>query len=253
MLINGSKIDAAKILYDFTQNMQDINSLEDIYKKTISLFKKELPYDLAIFYMFDFTEKLVAKEKSGIDVNSEAYSDSKIDLLFLQSNFKKQQLQIFNKWSEQKELQKLFFTSNIIHTVAVIPFITSNRILGFLCIGLKSNYVFQENEKALLETIGYITVNTLKSYLYIEALNNHNQILRKIARNMRHDFANDIQTISLTIELFTTTELSEEQKKYMRLLTNAKNSAIEKLDELKSMKNKFEDEIEIVLGLPITN
>ncbi|HUT81748.1 MAG TPA: GAF domain-containing protein [Candidatus Bathyarchaeia archaeon] len=253
MRINNKEINAAKILYDFTQTMQDINSLEDIYKKTIALFKNKLPYDLAIFYMFDFTEKLVVKEKSGIDVNSDMYSDSPTNLFLLQSRFNKQQLQIIEKWKDQKELQKLFFVSDIIQTVVLLPFITANRILGFLCIGLKSGYDFKDNEKALLETIGYITVNSLRSYLLIEALNNHNQVLRNIAKNMRHDFANDIQTISLTIELFSVTELSDDQNKYLRLLNNAKNSAIEKLNELKSLKNKFDDEIEIVLGLPIIN
>ncbi|MBN1330760.1 MAG: hypothetical protein JXA54_14910 [Candidatus Heimdallarchaeota archaeon] len=253
MQINDKNIDAAKILYKFTRSMQEINSLEDIYKKTITLFKKELPYDLTIFYMFDFTERLVVKEKSGIDVNSDIFSDSSSNLSLLQSSFNKQQIQIFQNWKKHEELQKLFFVSDIIQTVALIPFITSNRILGFLCIGTKSNHVFLDNEKALLETIGYITVNSLRSYLLIEALNNHNQALRNIAKNMRHDFANDMQTISLTIELFNTTELSDDQNKYLRLLNNAKNSAIEKLSELKNLKNKFEDDIEVCLGLAIVD
>jgi hypothetical protein len=66
---------------------------------------------------------------------------------------------------------------------------------------------------------------------------------------MRHDFANDLQSIAMALELLTFTDLSEDQQKYVRILEKAKVSAVEKIRELKQLKIKYEKEIDPVIGI----
>ncbi|MHA1213009.1 MAG: GAF domain-containing protein [Candidatus Heimdallarchaeota archaeon] len=251
MKIKGKEINEMKIFYDFSKNLQKISSLDDIYKKIISIFTKTLPYDLAILYMFDFTERLLVKEKTGIEVNSEIFSDDPANLDLLKSKFKEPKIYIYNKWNTENELHKLFFKADQIFTVALIPYIAHNHILGFLCIGSKEPYTFTPNEILLLESIVCTTSRFLGYVLINEILSSHNQELRNIAKNMRHDFANDVQSIALSIELLHSTELTEEQSKFVRILGNAKNSAVDKINELRKLKKKFEDEIPFNFGLPL--
>ncbi|MHA1213345.1 MAG: GAF domain-containing protein, partial [Candidatus Heimdallarchaeota archaeon] len=146
MKIKGKEINEMKIFYDFSKNLQTISSLDDIYKKIISIFENTLPYDLAILYMFDFTERLLVKEKTGIEVNSEIFSDNPANLDLLKSKFKEPKIYIYDKWNTENELHKLFFKADQIQTVALIPYIAHNHILGFLCIGSKEPYTFTPNE-----------------------------------------------------------------------------------------------------------
>ena len=55
----------------------------------------------------------------------------------------------------------------------------------------------------------------------------------------------------MALELLAATDLIDEQKKYVRILEKSKVSAIEKLLELKQMKEKYEDDIELSLGIPL--
>jgi len=68
---------------------------------------------------------------------------------------------------------------------------------------------------------------------------------------MRHDFANDLQSLSMALELLATTNLSDDQEKYVKILEKSKNSAIEKLQELKQLKDKYEKNIDFFIGIPL--
>ncbi len=249
--IKGKEIHELKVIQELTVSFRSANSFDDIYNGCKIVFEKYLPYDSIIIFIFDFLENLQVKTKVGLEISIDE-SDSnpkKNDLL--KSLFNDKTMRSFHNWKGEMELQKIFFKSPQIMSVSIIPLISKNRILGFITIGNSAKYEFSEEENRILQILSQMISYYVENLLFQEDLLKQNEVLKGITKQMRHDFANDIQSMAMAIELLTTTELSEEQEKFTRILNNSKNAAIEKLQELKRLKNKFEKKVELSLGLTI--
>ncbi len=249
--IKGKEIHELKVIQELTVSFKSANSFDDIYNGCKIIFEKHLPYDSIMIFIFDFLENLQIKTKVGLEISIDKDDSNPNKNKLLRSLFNDKTMRSFHNWKEEKELQKIFFKSPQLMSVSIIPLMSKNSILGFITIGNSTKYEFSEEENRLFQILSQMISYYVENLLFQENLLKQNEELKNITRQMRHDFANDIQSITMAIELLITTELSEEQEKFTKILNKAKNAAIEKLHELKRLKNKFEKNVELSLGLTI--
>lgn len=251
MKIKGKAINKLDLFSGFSKTLGTANSLDEIYKETMAIFKKNFTYDSIIIFIIDFTEKLQEKAKTGIKTIKQLPSKSLDKIKLLREIIQEKGSKQIKNWQEEKELHSIFFDSNLIESVLLIPLFSKNQIFGFITIGETTDYTFSENEIILLETIGHLISYNICYFLFQKNMQKQNNELKEITKRMRHDFANDLQSLSMALELLATTNLSDEQKKYLRILEKSKNSAIEKLQELKQLKNKYEKDVDFFIGIPL--
>ncbi len=251
MKIKGKAINKLDLFSGFSKTLGTADSLDEIFKETMAIFESNFTYDSIIIFVFDFTEKLQEKVKTGIKTVKQLPSKSLDNIKSLTEIFQEKGSKQIKKWQEEKELHTIFFDSNLIKSVLLIPLSSNNKIFGFITIGETTDYVFSENEIILLETIGHLVSYNVHHFLFQENLQKQNNELKEITKRMRHDFANDLQSLSMALELLATTNLSDDQEKYVKILEKSKNSAIEKLQELKQLKDKYEKNIDFFIGIPL--
>jgi len=247
--IKGKAINKLDLFNRFSKTIGTANSLDEIFKETMVVFESNFTYDSIVIFVFDFTEKLQIKVKSGIEIFKHLPSKSSVDIKLLREITQGKSVKQINNWQEEKELQTIFFKSNLIKSVLLIPLSSNNHLFGFITIGETTEYTFSKNEIILFETIGHLVSYNVNHFLFQENMQKQNNELKEITKRMRHDFANDFQSLSMALELLATTDLSDDQKKYVRILEKAKISAIEKLQELKQLKEKYEKNDDFFIGI----
>lgn len=251
MKIKGKAINKLDLFSGFTKTLGTANSLDEIFKEAMAIFKSNFAYDSIIIYVIDFTQKLQEKAKTGIKTFKHLPAKSLDKIKLLRKITKEKSAKQIKNWQKEKELQTIFFDSDLIKSVLLIPLFSSNQIFGFITLGETTDYTFSENEIMLLEIIGHLVSYNVCHFLFQENMQKQNNELKEITKRMRHDFANDLQSLSMALELLVTTNLSDDQKKYVRILEKSKNSAIEKLQELKQLKEKYEKDIDFFIGIPL--
>jgi len=249
--IKGKAINKLDLFSGFSKTLGTADSLDEIFKETMAIFESNFTYDSIIIFVFDFTEKLQEKVKIGIKTVKQLPSKSLDNIKSLTEIFREKGSKQIKNWQKEKELHTIFFDSDLIKSVLLIPLSSKNQIFGFITIGETTDYAFSEKEIILLETIGHLVSYNVCHFLFQENLQKQNNELKEITKRMRHDFANDLQSLSMALELLATTNLSDDQEKYVKILEKSKNSAIEKLQELKQLKDKYEKNIDFFIGIPL--
>jgi len=249
--IKGKAINKLDLFSGFTKTLGTANSLDEIFKEAMAIFESNFTYDSIIIFVIDFTEKLQEKVRTGIKTFKQLPTKSLDNIKSLKKITQEKSVRQIKNWQEEKELQTIFFDSDLIKSVLLIPLYSKNKIFGFITIGETTEYAFSENEIILHETIGHLVSFNISHFLFEKNMQKQNNELKEITKRMRHDFANDLQSLSMALELLATTNLSDNQKKYVRILEKAKNSVIEKLQELKQLKEKYEKDIDFLIGIPL--
>ncbi|MCK5158485.1 MAG: hypothetical protein KAR08_04985 [Candidatus Heimdallarchaeota archaeon] len=251
MKIKGEAINKLDLFSGFSKTLGTANSLDEIFKKTMAIFESNFTYDSIIIFVIDFTEKMQEKVKTGIRTFRHIPSKSLDNIKSLTEILQGKGVMQIKNWQEEKELQAIFFESDLIKSVLLIPLLSNKQIFGFITIGESSDYTFSDNEIILFETIGHLVSYNVCHFLFQENMQKQNNELKEITKRMRHDFANDLQSLSMALELLATTNLSDDQEKYVRILEKSKNSAIVKLQELKQLKDKYEKDVDFFIGIPL--
>ena len=251
MKIKGKAINKLNLFSVYSKTLGIAKSLDEIFKETIAIFESNFSYDSINIFVIDFTEKLQEKVKTGNKTFKQLPSKSLDNIKSLTEIIQEKGSKQIKNWQEEKELHSIFFDSDLIKSVLLIPLFSNDQIFGFIAIGETTDYTFSENEIILLETIGHLVSYNVYQFLFQENMQKQNNELKEITKQMRHDFANDLQSLSMALELLGTTNLSKEQEKYLRIIEKSKNSAIEKLQELKQLKEKFEKDVDFVIGIPL--
>jgi len=235
------------ILFELIKTLEATETLDHLFSVAIQQLESYLDYNLIAILMFDAEENLEMKHCSNMEVKQGEKNQIKDKELF-KKEFQEKQLKIYYR-KQNKELLKTFFLPKSVKKVVIAPFITKNRLVGFLCLGKHDDSPISDEEKLLLEACAFSISFTINNLIVRKELTKQNKKLQIIAKKIRHDFANDLQSIGMTIELLLTTELSDEQSKFIRLLKNAKDSAVRRLKEFKELKNEFEKEVQTPYGL----
>ncbi|MHA1630972.1 MAG: GAF domain-containing protein [Candidatus Heimdallarchaeota archaeon] len=238
------------ILYELNKTLEQMENLEQLYAKAVEKLGESLLFDFIAIFMLNPEEKLEMKSMTGVEVKVQKKGKTIKKELF-KKEFQDRQLKIYQR-KDKKEILQHFFQFINLQKIAIVPFITKNLLIGFLCVGTRKD-AFTDDEKLLLEACAFSINFAITNLIIKEELLQQNLKLQTIAKNIRHDFANDLQSIGMTVELLLTTELSDEQNKFIRLLKNAKDSAVRRLQKFKELKNEFEKEISLPFGLNLEN
>ncbi|NHJ03972.1 MAG: GAF domain-containing protein [Candidatus Heimdallarchaeota archaeon] len=233
-----------------TESLNYSNSIQKSCEEIILIIKNCLYYNLATIHLFNEKGKLQLRGNFGIEIFQEKELIDKIDYNILADKFEKQKKPIFYTiWKEEKELSTIFIEFRNLKSIAILPIIFNKRLIGTMGVGYINKHEFGISEIRTLE----VTAKVISDFLGMHILQTNYQKqldeLNGTIKMMRHDFANDIQSFSLALELLTPSELTDDQQKYIRILNNAKNSAVKKLTELKGLKEKHEKTIEINIGI----
>ena len=108
----------------------------------------------------------------------------------------------------------------------------NNYLIGHFAFGYFNVHEFTKEEQIHIKLLGSALSPLIYTKLINENKNSKIDELTESLRQVRHDFANDIQSLALALELLASTELSEDQAKYLNILTNAKESAINRIIKL---------------------
>ena len=152
-----------------------------------------------------------------------------------------------------KEHNQIFPKLSTIQTIAIVPIIYKGTLLGFLSMGYRKEKKFVHGELLFFETLGIYLGELIGNFLINSNYQKHVTELSNVLKYVRHDFANDIQSIALAVELLEAAELNEEEQKYIRILNKAKDSSVNRIKELKQSKQKHEEEVTVGIGIPIEN
>ncbi|MBK5112471.1 MAG: GAF domain-containing protein [Candidatus Heimdallarchaeota archaeon] len=251
MKIKNEEFEKLDLFTGITKTLGTKDSLDEILKETMAVLEKNLNYKSIILYVFDFTEKLQIKAKIGIDTYKHTPSKTVDEIALLKGIAHGKCVKEYDNWEEQMELHSIFYDSSLIKSVLLVPLLSKNHLFGFITIGETTDYKFTENEFTLFEAIGQLVSYNINHFIFQENVQKQNNELKDVTKRMRHDFANDLQSIAMALELLESTDTNEEQKKYVRILEKAKVSAIEKLQELKQLKDKYEKDVDFFIGLPL--
>ena len=237
-------------LNELVKSLLDCTTLQKITEITVESIKEHLFFDIVAFYLFTQEQKLQLRANFGLDLSIEDEPNDLTDEFILE-NFTKKGVYVFYNWPEKKEHNQLFPKLKDILTIAVVPLIYKNTLLGFLSIGFRSEKKFIHDELLFFETLGLYLGELIGNFLINSNYQKHITELSSVLKYVRHDFANDIQSIALALELLQSTELNEEQQKYVRILNKAKDSSINRIKELKQLKQKHEEEVTVGIGIII--
>lgn len=228
------------------------NTIQKSCENLIKSIKDNLFYDLATIHLFNIERKLQLRANFGIKSFHKDEQKEELNLDVLKRKFvNKNKILFIKDWNKEVELSPFFSEFQSIKSIAILPLVYSDYLIGIISLGYKKMHEFKITEIRTLDIISSIFTEFIGSETIIRESKDRLDELNSLTRRMRHDFANDIQSIALALELLSNSELTEEQQKYIRILNNAKNSAIQKLNELKNLKQRHESDINSLLGLSL--
>jgi len=242
-------ISKIELFNEFLKVVGSVKTLEDFFTEILEVLNIIFPFDLITILTFNTISQEINYKTTNISplkIKSKPLGDSSTLVRIAKENGVKQLID----WQKQKELQKLLEVQKIKSTI-IIPLKTDKFIFGFLILGDMKNFEFSSDELKLFETLGYLISCNIDNFLTKENLNEQNIELKEVTRQMRHDFANDLQSIAMALELLASTDLNEDQQKYVKILDKAKISAVEKIRQLKQLKIKYETKVDPIIGIPI--
>jgi len=232
---------------EFLNELQQDISIKEFYKLINSIFTDKFSFDYLAVYIFGNDNKFRIKHK----MDKKLELPNEIDnLKIITSFFIENSLKFYKKKKFDGEIFDLFSKIKKIGSMILAPLIKKKHIYGFIWLAIREDNKYKPN-LTIMNIIIQIINCYLSNMLLLEEVIKHNKELQEIAKAMRHDFANDLQSIAMVNELLLTTELNNDQRRFVRLLGNAKDSATEKLAKIKQLKEKFEKEIDYSIGLPL--
>ena len=235
---------------DLLRILPEKETVQGICTQSIDILKGIKEFDASTISIFN--DEGILKLKSGYGYISDVKEPSSdIGYTALLELFPENKWVILAEWKIKKTLPKNFPELSKLNTIALFPIINDKKLIGVITVGYKKPTKFSVEKMRFLNTIGYIISNYLISLLYLNDLKSHLAHLQEVIKSMRHNFANDLQSITLGLELISSTNLTEEQQKFVRILNNAKTSAIKRIADLRSMKSDLEREVKINIGLKL--
>ncbi|MHA1503727.1 MAG: hypothetical protein ACTSPT_00895 [Candidatus Heimdallarchaeota archaeon] len=225
-------------------------TVQDISIQSIEIIKNLEIYDTSTISIFN--EEGILKLKSGYGYDSDVKEPSEdIDYTNLLELFSESKFVKIMDWKTNQTLRPYFPELSELSCVGLFPIIDQEKLIGIFTIGYKNPTKITPIKERFLNIIGCIISNYLIYNLFLNNLKSHITHLQDVMKSTRHNFANDLQSITLGLELISSTNLTEEQEKFVKILNNAKISSINKIDDLRSMKNDLEREVEINIGLKL--
>lgn len=240
----------SKAIIELLKILPEKETVQDICIQSIEIIKQMQVYDASTISIFN--DEGILKLKSGYGYESDVKGSSEdINYNDLIELFSEKKFVKIMDWNAKQNLHQYFPELKKLSCVGLFPIINDNKLIGVFTIGCQNPTKLTSTKERVLNTIGNIVGNNLIYILYLNNLKSQNAHLQEVMKSTRHNFANDLQSITLGLELISSTNLSEEQEKFVRILNNAKISAIKKIDDLRSMKNDLEREVEIDIGLKL--
>ncbi|MFW9922100.1 MAG: hypothetical protein ACFFDW_02300 [Candidatus Thorarchaeota archaeon] len=244
---DDNNIQVLKALNSLVQLFYEDRTLQKICEVSIEIIKNNLRFDLGTLRLFNYDNKLLLRANFGLS-SFEAHEISldNVIKLFPDGNAK-----YIHDDTNFIELRESFNEISSGSSFIINPIIFRKQVIGFLTVGYNSPHKFSSQEMLSINLYTNIFGCNLARKLLIENFQSQTDKLKEITKQLRHDFANDIQSIALALELLTPTDLTEEQQKYVKILNNAKQSAIDKISDLRSQKQNYEKDIIIDFGYRI--
>lgn len=240
------KIDTLNILNDFL-NLSFTATVQELCDWSINLIKDNYDFEITTISIFNNNSQLQLYAHFGLTNPKQSLLKTEFyRKLFLEGKQKS-----FNNKKIEEEIVEGFPWAKKNVTNIIQPIIYQNQVLGFLTVGYKDKKRIGEKKQKIIAIIALILGSKIGSIIQSQSFTEKIDALTDITRKMRHDFANDIQSLSLSLELFSSTDLTEEQQKYFRIMETAKKSAIEKITELKKIKQKYEQEKSFKIGFQL--
>ena len=232
-------------------NLPQMESTQDVCRFSIDIIKGVNEFDSATISLF--TKEGVLQLKSGFGfTNDTKQIVEDIDYSSLLDFFDSENKSKFTLWNKMKKLSQYIPELAKLGIVIVFPIISKIKLVGVIAVGNKKEQNISQEKQSFLDIIGAIINNQVIHSLYTGELTTRVTHFKEVMKSSRHNFANNLQSIALGLELLSSTNLTEEQQKFVKILTNAKNSAIKEIDDLRNMKNDLEREVEINIGLEFT-
>jgi hypothetical protein len=230
-----------EIVSELIQEIGTTETVTEFVRTTIKNLKKYLPLDfLQIYYIS--TDNLISKSSSFNGLEEVDFSTAEFKTI-LQKYFTANELKFYKNDTLQPDLLELIDKKETMSSiVAFQPLISKGQLLGIIIFGLEKSVVEIKQEfKIALKNIIEFIETMLFNRLQIERLSKENEVFRGQTKKMRHDFANDLQSISLTIELLDGTDFTDDQKKYLDILNRAIDKANEKIRLMKKQKRMMDE------------
>ncbi|MHA1125231.1 MAG: hypothetical protein ACTSO7_04930 [Candidatus Heimdallarchaeota archaeon] len=238
----------SEAIIELLRILPEKETVQDICIQSIKIIKNLQEYDASTISIFN--EKGIFKLKSGYGYESNVKEPSKeTDYTNLLKLFSESKLVKIADWNTKQSLHLYFPELSELSCVGLFPIMDQKKLYGVFTIGCEKPTKLTPTKERFLSTVGFIINNYLIYNLFLNNLKSHTAHLQEVLKSTRHNFANDLQSITLGLELIASTNLSDEQQKFVRILNNAKISSIKKIDDLRSMKNDLEREVEIDIGL----
>ncbi len=238
-------------LNELAKKVQTCKTTQKLTEETVKVIQKHLFYDAVVVHLFNVDLKLQLRANYGINIQKEIEQKKTLDYNIIIENLSVQKLYIYQDWIKRTEYHKLIPELTGFQSVAITPLIFKRRILGLVTIGYRKKQSFSHDEIIFFENVSILTSTSIGNLILQTNFQKRVDELQDTIKHIRHDFANDIQSIALALELLSTAELSEDQKKYIRILNKAKDSSITKITELKRLKIQHEENVDIDIGIPI--
>lgn len=238
-------------LNELAKALQVCNTTQKLTEETVKVIQDYLFYDAVVVHLFNLEQELQLRANYGINIQKENEKIEKQKHDSIIENLSEQKLFIFQDWIKRTEYHKLLPELDGFKSVAIAPLIFKKRILGMVTIGYRKKQNFSHDEIILFENISILVSTSIGNLILQENFQKRVDELKDIIKHIRHDFANDVQSIALALELLSPAELPEGQKKYLRILNKAKDSSINRIMELKRLKTQHEKSVDIDIGIPL--
>jgi transcriptional regulator with GAF, ATPase, and Fis domain len=244
------EVKKSEAITELLRTLPKKETVQEICIQSIEIIKNIEIYDASTISIFN--QKGILKLKAGFGFDNKVKKPTEgIDYTKLLDSFSKKKLIKIMDWKTKKTLHHYFPELSKLSSVGLFPIINNNRLIGVITIGYNNPTKLTSNQERFLNIIGNIISNYLINNIFLNKLKSQITQLQEVMKATRHNFANDLQSITLGLELISTTNLTEEQQKFIRILNNAKISAVKKIEDLRSMKNDLEREVEIDIGLKL--
>ncbi len=238
-------------LNEIAKTLQVCNTSQKLMEETIKVIQDCLFYDAVTIHIFNLEQKLQLRANFGINIQKEIEKTKTQDYDIIIDNLSEQKLFIYQNWTKRPKHNKLLPEFVKFKSVAIAPVIFKKNILGLITVGYRKKEKFSHDEMLFFENISILVSTSIGNMILQENFQKRVNELQDTIKHIRHDFANDVQSIALALELLSSAELSEDQRKYIRILNKATDSSITKITELKRLKIQHEQNVEIGIGLPI--